>query len=1173
MVKAIEVRTRKSEVGSQKLEVRGQKSEVRSQRSEVLRRLSSVLCWLAMLIFTFHACTHMVAAGDTWVAMACGRHFVNRGKVDNNPLPFRVDTIEPFSANSHKAGPTEEEIQTWPNWAQWITNKVGIETVKYWHPTGWVNQNWLTHVIFYSLIPQSSYADGVSFPSNALVYWKFAIYILTVICVYYTGRLLGVNPALCAVFSCFAMFTGRSFLDIRPAGFSNMLVAVFLLILVLTTYRNVLYIWLVVPVTVFWCNVHGGYIYAFIMLVPFFVLHLLQILPRKWTVSAGSILLWVGLYAFAYKFCVGLHKMILEFSSQYSFAPVPFYADKLFYLIVILSIASVLIAAIKRVKQGTFYGYHIAASVIVMLALLIARFFPKISIRLAIQQRDALSRYIISNQLTFLAIFAILTVLIIVMAFLKEKLALISLKGICHTAVVGIVALIASIVFNPFHLTNLTHTFVISVSEHAERWRNIHEWWSAFDWNNLVGTGFPFLVLYILSIGLLVLWLFSRFLKPKFLKAPKNELEAQRRLFTTLLTIFRSAAVILIAWVVFVSFSFLNLDSGSFLICALFVGILLFSTFKSIYFICFIVLLTLLALWSADANSGYIGRYIFPFVILPAYVVLNIVASLFSKDIKFKPKNIALVTLAAVASLLLMAIIFNPFGFKNPVWNVEQFFNLQRMWRPQYEQNLELSYTHLFGTLYFVNIASIIIWLAVPYLREVFTQVPNKTDEQLGTEIYQLPKIDLTVLAIAALTIYMAIRSRRFIPIAAIAACPIMAMFIDHMARTISAARNFHKHNRLTVSPMPYNLKLFFTLAGAGAVLFLGTWWGLEFKRIYLDSWPRDPKLTSMFMRMTDSGQKPFYATKFIKDNKLQGNMLNYWTEGGFIAFGQEPDPNTGRTPLQLFMDGRAQAAYNREAFEEWSTIMAGGLITGQIAARAEARRQSVTGDDYVKIGQWMDEQLKDHNVWVVLMPQGEYRTPPPQKYYRKMSYHAIQSIERNPNWPLVFLNNKQKLFVDIRTPQGKALYDGIFNGETVYPDDYHRNLIRAHSYNWLYYRRGIANKTEKKQGFDFAVKAFKLNPSPAPMQEIMLAASMFAEIKPDVNKFCENYVREFTENEADWTELDGYRDRVEAARLACIYLGDVARTQRNTKLVESYAAQETKCLGELLRVAQSKRW
>jgi len=842
------------------IENRSQKSEVRSQRSSVLCRLSSVLFWLAMLIFTFHACTHMVAAGDTWVAMACGRHFVNQG----------VDTVEPFSANSHKAGPTEEEIKTWPNWAQWITDKVGIETVKYWHPTGWVNQNWLTHVIFYSLIPKSSYADGVSFPSDALVYWKFAIYILTVICVYYTGRLLGVNPALCAVFSCFAMFTGRSFLDIRPAGFSNMLVAVFLLILVLATYRNVLYIWLIVPVTVFWCNVHGGYIYVFIMLIPFIGLHLLTNCNRKWTAILYNVTAWPFLY-------------------------------------LVLSKAGLTLP-------------------------------------------------------TFL-FFILVIVLDIVLIFFKKNLVSIGWKGVYHTIAAFIVAFFAMVLFNPFHLTNLTHTFVISVSEHAARWRNIHEWWPAFDWDNLVGDERPFLVMYIIAWVTLAVW-----------------------------------AVVLI------------------------------KTSKSV-----------------------------------------------SRQSKRK-----------------------------------------------------------------IN----------------------------STEEYQRPKIDISIILIAALTIYMAIRSRRFIPIAAIAACPVIAMFIDQLVRAISATRNLRKNNRLVVSAMPYNLQLFFILAGAGAVLFFGTWWGLKFKRIYLDSWPRDPKLTSMFMRMTDSGQKPFYATKFVKDNKLQGNMLNYWTEGGFIAFGQEPDPNTGRTPLQLFMDGRAQAAYNREAFEEWSTVMAGGMITGQIVARAEARRQSVSSDDYVEIGQWMDEQLRSYNVWVVLMPYSEYRTPPPQEYYRKMSYHAIQGIERNPNWPLVFFNNKQKLYVDVRTPRGKELFDGIFNGKTIYPDDFHRNLICAHS--WLFYRRGI---DEKRKGFDFAVKAFNLNPSPAPMQEIMFVASRFAEIRPDVNKFCENYVREFAENEAAWAKLDGYRDRVEAARLACFYLGDVARTQRNTKLVNYYADQERKCLGELLRLAQSKRW
>ena len=445
---------------------------IKNKKGGALSGWPMILGWLAMLIFALHSSTHMVGAGDTWVAMACGRHFINHG----------VNTVEPFSANSHKAGPTEEDIEKWPTWAQWITNKVGIETVRYWHPTGWVNQNWLTHVIFYWLTHLSPFADADTFSYNTLVYWKFAIYILTVICVYYTGRLLGVNPALSAVFACFTMFIGRSFFDIRPAGFSNLLVAVFLLILVLATYRNLLYIWLIVPLGVLWCNLHGGYIYLFIMLVPFIGLNLLTSVSKKWFVSIG-------------------------------------------------------------------------------------------------------------------------------------------LKGVYHTIAASFVAFIAVIIFNPFHLTNLTHTFVISVSEHAKMWRTVNEWHPAFEWNNPVGDEIPFLIMYIIA------W------------------------------------VVLFVW-----------------------AVALLATFRSVR--------------------------------------------------RRQPKR--------------------------------------------------------------------------------KTSSPDE---------YQWPKIDLSLMVIAGLTIYMAIRSRRFIPIAAIAACPVIAMFIDQMIRAISAAYNFRKKNSLTVPPMPYNLRLFFILAGAVAVVGFGTWW------------------------------------------------------------------------------------------------------------------------------------------------------------------------------------------------------------------------------------------------------------------------------------------------------------------------------------------------------------
>ncbi|MHC4755712.1 MAG: hypothetical protein ACYTBP_11275, partial [Planctomycetota bacterium] len=342
----------------------------------------------------------------------------------------------------------------------------------------------------------------------------------------------------------------------------------------------------------------------------------------------------------------------------------------------------------------------------------------------------------------------------------KKRFTSIGLKGIYHTIAAGFTALVGVIIFNPFHLTNLTHTFIISVSKHAEMWRGVNEWHPAFEWNNPVGDERPFLIMYIIAWIVLLVWL-----------------------VTLLLT---------------------------------------------------------------------------------------------SRLIKSRPKN---------------------------------------------------------------------------------KKRKNSND-------YQLPKIDISLMAIAALTIYMAIRSRRFIPIAAIAACPVIAMFIDQIIRMICATRNLRRHNRFLVSPISARQKLCITYAGAAAVLFFGTWWGVKFKHVYLDPWPTNPKLNSVFMRMTASDVKPFYACQFIKDNKLSGKMFNYWTEGGFLAWGQQPDPNTGKTPLQLFMDGRAQAAYEPEFYRLWIHIISGGPTV----RNATLRKQKLTSSDYKKVGKWIDEQLKKYDVWLVLM-------------------------------------------------------------------------------------------------------------------------------------------------------------------------------------------------------------
>jgi hypothetical protein len=610
-----------------------------------------------------------------------------------------------------------------------------------------------------------------------------------------------------AIFTCFTMFIGRSFFGIRPADFTNLLVAVFLLVLVLTTYRNILYIWLIVPLVVLWCNLHGGYIYAFIMLVPFTMINLLT------------------------------------------------------------------------------------------------SFFPK-------------------------------------------RFASIGLKGLYHSITVGLIAFLAMILFNPFHLTNFTHIFAISIGKHAKEWRSVNEWQPAFKWNSPVGDERPFLIMFILALSILLLWVIVR---------------------------------LLVSWFV-------------------------------------------------------------------------------NRSVESKENN---------------------------------------------------------------------------------------------SQAYQLPKIDFAMIAIAALTIYMAIRSRRFIPITAIAACPLIAMFIDRMIRAISAWFNFHKQNRFIVSPIPKRLQWFFALVVTAAVLFFGGWWGLKFKRVYLDTWPTDAELNSVFMRMTASDSKPFYACRFIKDNKLKGNIFSYWTEGNFIALGQQPDPNTGRTPLQLFMDGRAQTAYETKFQDIWMEIIAGGPIAK--SARKEERK--LTNEDYVKIGRWVNEKFKKYDVWVVLMPSSKCHIP------------FVKGIENNPNWRLVYFDNKHKLFIDVTTPQGKELSEGIMDGKTLYPDEFSKNLIIAHS-AFLFGEGEVA----KEQGLNAAVKAFELNPSHVSMQNILFATK-FEELRPRINDFCKDYFKDFTKNKSLYAEQDGYFNRLLATLFASNYLEKIAKRQGRAEAAKFYATESQEYKTEQKKITKNKRW
>lgn len=866
--------------------------------SEPVLRWTKPVVLAALLLFGLYASTHMVAAGDTWIALACGRHFAEHG----------VDTVEPFSFNSHPAGPSDEQLARFPEWTHGM--------IRFWHPTGWINQNWLTHLTFYKLVTWFG-SDG-EYNYNTLVYWKYALFTATIAVVFAFGKVLGAGNFLSMVAACCAMVIGRSFYDIRPACYSNLLVPLFILLLALSAYKHRAYIWLMIPLIIFWANVHGGYIYAYIMLSPFMAVHILLNLPRRWTIAVGLSGLWMVLYLLYYKYHTNPYYVETTRFLQPDYQAMSLISGMLLTG-VLLSAIALCLAALRHIPAGLFYSYHMIVSLVYPIILLASQ-------RLVIpgninpQFARILNHFMIGNLVGFLLLFILGILIVMLLAAKKERFVRIPNKTIGHIMAAGALSFLAMILFNPFRLTNLTHTFEISISEHAASWRAVNEWRPAFDWMdpttdraNPVGDEEGFAVMVIVGSVILLIWMVLHCLKPSLRPVRKGPRQ----------TVFPSD----------------------------------------------------------PAETGW-------------------------------------------------------------------------------------------------------------------------------------PKIDIAMILVGALTIYMAFQSRRFIAIAGPSASPVLAMFLMQIWLMFTARLNWSRSQRLE----PVQLPVFWQKCAWGAatvlLVFLGTYWGWKYHRIYVAPWPADGIRDSVFMRMTASNQKPFEVCDFINDNQLTGRIFNYWTEGGGLVFGQNPDPETGKTPLQHFMDGRAQAAFDHDTFKLWQYIHAGGPIVEQLARLG----RSPNAEEIRQIGQWLDEEFKARQVWVTLMP----RTQTDSTFMR--------AIITTPNWKTAFIDDMQHLLVDIESPQGQQLIASILDGQAIFADDFSRNMTLVR----LTFETNDPRHTPHI--FLYANAAFQLRPCPSAMVGLA-QVSRVPQLKAQAESAMREYLNAFMDNRKQQAAKSGYLQRLASAMIAARHL------------------------------------
>jgi hypothetical protein len=300
---------------------------------------------------------------------------------------------------------------------------------------------------------------------------------------------------------------------------------------------------------------------------------------------------------------------------------------------------------------------------------------------------------------------------------------------------------------------------------------------------------------------------------------------------------------------------------------------------------------------------------------------------------------------------------------------------------------------------------------------------------------------------------------------------------------------------------------------------------------------------------MTASYAKPFKACQFIRDNKLKGTVFNYWTEGGFIAYGQIPDPNTGKTPLQLYMDGRAQAAYNTASYQHWMYIMSGG----DIARRVQQSGRAFTASDYRAIGNWIEENFQRENVEVVLMPSGEFDS------------ELVKGLDADPNWRTVFVNDQQRMYIDIKSQQGKELYLGLFTGQTKFPDEFTKLLTVG--YNLL----RMQDENEVKTGYDLIVQAFMRQPSQIVTMELIRAVSWDSQFRNRTTDIFSRYFDDFVEKKQSYAKQNGYRHRIIVAMQTGNYLMNMNR--ENADLTNKYKTYLQEFSDEQRRIGETARW
>jgi hypothetical protein len=225
----------------------------------------------------------------------------------------------------------------------------------------------------------------------------------------------------------------------------------------------------------------------------------------------------------------------------------------------------------------------------------------------------------------------------------------------------------------------------------------------------------------------------------------------------------------------------------------------------------------------------------------------------------------------------------------------------------------------------------------------------------------------------------------------------------------------------------------------------------------------------------------------------------------------------------------------------------------GDPASWAQSAGRALSASDYVAIGNWLDGVFQRENVCVVLMPAAEFDSD------------FIKGLDTNPNWRAVFMDGEQRLYIDIKSQQGKDLYTGLFTGQTKFPDRF--SMLLTIGYNLV--RMQEDDKISK--GFEFMTQAFTQQPSQAVAIELLRATNHYPQLRDTATNIFRQYFDDFVEKEQTYRKQNNYREKVLAAALAGDYLANINYSDPN--LVDKYRTSSRKLMEDQQWINKNSRW